>query len=95
MKSLLKWILGIAAGVIAALILLPYWKVGGHYPYHDSLTLEVYAGNESAERLAAVAEDECSRLGAVVEEVIGAEQMPTRLGVREWVLRFFRQNRGP
>jgi hypothetical protein len=67
---------------------VPWWRVGGPEPYHDSCTLAVYADATTLVRLEKVVRDRSASVGVeVAPTIVGAAEAISKSGLRAVIRR--------
>jgi hypothetical protein len=80
---------------LAVVDAIPWVRVGGPAPYHDTWTIAMHTGDDVARVLAAEAMGACADAGALVEDVVRGSQRPDRpdprIAIRERLRRLWRR----
>jgi hypothetical protein len=80
---------------VAVVDAIPWVRVGGPAPYHDTWTIAMHTGDDVARVLAAEAMGACADAGALVEDVVRGSQRPDRpdprIAIRERLRRLWRR----
>jgi hypothetical protein len=74
---------------IAVIECVPWWRVGGKEPYHDSCTLSIFTRSDLSDRLERELRADLDQAGVTVESVVQGQDSPISQGILWWFRRRF------